>query len=207
MALIPKNWLKNVQKNKYLQLLPDFKEEKTRKFITLILTLITLSFFGIFAIGPTLSTISKLQKELEDNRLVEGQLKQKINNLSILQQKYADLQGSLLDVYSAVPKTPEVAVFMGQLEAVAKDNNVNIINMQTFQVVAVSENDVSKRYSSFNFNLSIEGNYENIDAFIKTLAGMQRIVSLDTLSINNIYDRQKGNILRLSIKGTAYFKE
>jgi Tfp pilus assembly protein PilO len=208
MVIIPKNWLKNLQKNKYLQLLPDFKEEKARKFITLILTLLTLSFFGIFAIGPTLSTISKLQKELEDNRLVENKLKQKINNLSVLQQKYADLQGSLQDVYDTVPKTPEVAVFIGQIEKLTQDNNVNITNLQTFQVEAVSKgNNVLKRYSSFNFNLSIEGDYENISSFLDQLTNMQRIVSLDTLSINNIYDRQKGAILRLSIKGTAYFKE
>jgi Tfp pilus assembly protein PilO len=207
MTIIPKNWLRNVQKNKYLKLLPDFKEEKARKFITLVLTLITLGFFGIFAIGPTLSTISRLQKELEDNRLVDTQLKQKISNLSILQQKYADLQGSLPDVYAAVPKTPEAAEFMGQVEKIAQNNNVNVISMQTFQVEAVSSSKVVKRYSNFNFNLSLEGNYDHVDSFLKELSNMQRVVSVNTMSIANVYDRQKGNILRLSIKGTTYFKE
>ena len=207
MIKIPKDWLKNLQKNKYLQLLPDFKEEKAKKFITLVLTLITLSFFGIFAIAPTLSTISKLQKELEDDQLVENKLKQKINNLSILQQKYADLQGSLPDVYSAIPKTPEIASFMGQIKQLAKKNNVSIISLQTFQVEAVAKGNLIKRYSSFNFNLSMEGDYENINEFLNGLTEMQRIISLDTLTISNVYDRKKGNILRLSIKGTAYFKE
>jgi Tfp pilus assembly protein PilO len=206
MISIPKNWLKNLQKNKYLQLLPDFKEEKARKFITLVLTFITLCFFGIFAIGPTFSTISKLQKELEDNKMVDDKLKQKINNLSILQGKYAELQGSLEDIYSAVPKGPEVAIFMGQLEQIAKINNVDLISVQTFEVQAVAKENVSKRYSSFNFNLGVEGSYDNINNFLKTLAGMQRTVSLDSLSINNVYDQQRGMILRLGIKGVTYFK-
>jgi Tfp pilus assembly protein PilO len=207
MQLIPKDWLKNLQKNKYLQLLPDFKEEKTKKFITLVLTLITLSFFGIFAISPTLSTISKLQKELEDNLLVDQRLKEKINNLSTLQQKYAELQGNLADVYSAVPKTPEVAVFMGQLREVARNNNVKVVSMQTFQVEAVPKVITIKKYISFNFNVSIEGGYENIYNFVKTLSEMQRIVLIENLSVTNIFDRDKGNVLRLSIKGSAYFKE
>jgi Tfp pilus assembly protein PilO len=206
MISIPKNWLKNLQKNKYLQLLPDFKEKKARKFVTLVLTFITLCFFGIFAIGPTFSTISKLQKELEDNKMVDDKLKQKINNLSILQGKYAELQGSLEDIYSAVPKGPEVAIFMGQLEQIAKINNVDLISVQTFEVQAVAKENVSKRYSSFNFNLAVEGNYDNINNFLKTLAGMQRTVSLDSLSINNVYDQQRGMILRLGIKGVTYFK-
>ncbi len=206
MITIKKDWLNNLQKNKYLQLLPSFKEEKNKKFITLALTLITLCFFGIFAIGPTLSTISKLQKELKDNQLIEEQLKQKINNLSILQEKYANLQGDLVDVYSAIPKTPENAVLIGQIEALAKNNGVDIISAQTLQVEAISENKVSKKYSSYNFNISIEGDYNNIVKFISSLSNMQRILSLETITINNVSDRKKGNILKLSIKGTAYFK-
>ncbi len=205
MQLLNKDWLKNLQKNKYLQLLPDFKEEKNKKFITLTLTLFALCFFGIFAIGPTLSTISKLQKELKDNQKIEEQLKQKINNLSILQEKYANLQGDLPSVYAAVPKTPETAVLMGQIETLARTSGVNITNAQTLQVEAVSDNKSSKKYSSFNFNLAIEGDYENIVKFINSLTNMQRIVSLDVITINNITSR-KGSVLKLSVKGTAYFK-
>ncbi len=206
MQLLKKDWLKNLQKNKYLQLLPDFKEEKNKRFITLALTLFALCFFGLFAIGPTLSTISKLQKELKDNQKIEDQLKQKINNLSILQDKYANLQGDLPDVYAAVPKTPETAVLMGQIEALARNSGVNITSAQTLQVEAVSESKTTKKNSSFNFSIAIEGDYANIAKFINSLTNMQRIVSLDVITINNVTSRQKGNILKLSIKGTAYFK-
>jgi Tfp pilus assembly protein PilO len=215
MIILPKDWLKNLQKNKYLQLLPDLKEEKARKFITLILTLLTLSIFGIFAIGPTLSTISKLNKELKDNRLVEQQLNEKIANLSLLQGKYADLQGTLPDIYSAIPKSPEIAILMGQFGRIESSKGISIINAQTFQVEAITNTEntkkntknVNKKFSSFNFTLSVEGDYKNVKEFIEELSKMRRIISLDTLSISSIYDKQKGNILRLSIKGTAYFKE
>jgi len=206
MTILNKDWLKNLQKNKYLQLLPDFKEEKTQRFVTLILTLFTLSFFGIFAISPTLSTISKLNKELKDTRYTESQLKQKINNLSILQQKYATLQSDLPDIYSAIPKNPDVAIFMGQLKQVAKSSNVTILSAQTFQVEAVTTSRVSKKYSSFNFGISLEGGYNDVASFIDSIGKMQRVVALDSLAITSTVDSQKGNILKLSIKGTAYFK-
>lgn len=206
MTILPKDWLKNLQKNKYLQLFPDLKEEKARKFVTLILTLTTLSFFGLLAIGPTLSTISKLNKELEDNKLIEKQLAQKINNLSLLQGKYAELQGSLPIVYEAIPKSPEVTTLIGQFERIALDENVALTNAQVSQVETLPKKSAKKKFSSFNFALSVEGDYANIKKFTEEISNMRRVISLGTLAISSVYDKQKGEILKLSIKGTAYFK-
>ena len=81
---------KKLQQKKYFQMLPDFKEERTRKFTTLVFTLLALSFFGLFAISPTLSTIANLNKQLSDNEFVDSQLQNKINNLYTLQQDYVN---------------------------------------------------------------------------------------------------------------------
>ena len=66
--------LKKIKNNKYFELLPDLKKEKTKKYSSIIFSLISLSFFGIFAINPTLSTIAKLRKELSDTKFVDEQL-------------------------------------------------------------------------------------------------------------------------------------
>jgi hypothetical protein len=60
------NIFANLYTSKYFEKLPDFKEKKIQAFITIALTLIALSFFAIFAINPTLSTIANLQKQSED---------------------------------------------------------------------------------------------------------------------------------------------
>lgn len=207
MAITKRDFLKNLQKNKYLQLLPLFKEEKAQKFITLALTLFTLSFFGIFAIGPTFSTISKLNKELEDNRFIDEQLKQKINNLSILQEKYAGLQNDLPEIFSAVPKNPDAPIFAGQVETVARNSNIKILGLQVYEVEAVSQSRNNKKYTSFNYNLSAEGNYSNISQFINSLIRMQRITTVDTITVTNTSKDLSENKLRLTIKGSSYFKK
>ncbi len=207
MSITKRDFLKNLQKNKYLQLLPLFKEEKTQKFITLALTLFTLSFFGIFAIGPTFSTISKLNKELEDNRFIEEQLKQKINNLSILQEKYAALQNDLPEIFSAVPKNPDVPIFAGQIQTVAKNSNIKILGLQVYEVEAVSQSKNNKKYTSFNYNISAEGNYSNISQFISSLIRMKRITTVDTITVTNTSKNLSEDKLRLTIKGSSYFKK
>ena len=64
----------------YLKLLPNIQNEKTKAITMLIFTFVAMSFLGIFAINPTLSTIVELNKQLEESKFVHEQLQTKINN-------------------------------------------------------------------------------------------------------------------------------
>ena len=148
MSKINRNLFKDIKKNKYFQLLPDFKEDRVQKITTLALTLVALSFFGLFAINPTLSTIAKLEKELSDNKFVDQKLQTKINDLSLLQQKYALIQQDLPYVYSSVPKSPEAPLVIAQIQTLAKANNLKISSFQTFQAEIEKSPTNLKKYSN-----------------------------------------------------------
>ncbi len=196
---------KNIKNNKYIALLPDLKKEKTQKYSSIVFSLLALSFFGLFAINPTLSTIAKLRKELSDNKFVDSQLQEKIANLSTLQEKYNIVEQDIPIVLAAVPKNPQVPLLMGQIQAVVKETGVEVTNLQSFEVEIPGSSNNQKKYSAFSFSAGVQGNYENLNNFISALSGMERVISLDTLSIN-----RRGNqpgILELNIKGTAYFKQ
>lgn len=205
MSKINRNLFKDIKKNKYFQLLPDFKEDKVQKVTTLALTLVALSFFGLFAINPTLSTIAKLEKELSDNKFVDQKLQTKINNLSLLQQKYASIQQDLPYVYSSVPKNPDAPLLIAQIQTLAKTNNLKILSFQIFQAEMEKSPANLKKYSNFLFNLSAEGTYPDINIFITSLNSMQRIIILDMISISK---KSNGtSLLQLNLKGTTLFKK
>ena len=75
----------------FLKLLPPIKNENTRIITTLILTFAAMTFFGAFAINPTLTTIVNLKKQLEDSQIVYNKLVEKNNNLSFLLNQYNSL--------------------------------------------------------------------------------------------------------------------
>lgn len=208
-----KSFLSNLPTNKYLEKLPDFKSKRSEKFITLVLTFLALSFFGLFAINPTLSTISQLKKQLTDNKFVEEQLEKKINNLSLLQQQYNLLDPDIPTVLSSVPKTSQVALFVAKVQQIAKFEGVNISSLQTFPVeIAKSEpsplqpeQEKLENYSSYLFSINIEGSYKNISDFLNVLTNFDRIITIDNLSFSKNYT--DNNRLQLSIRGKAYFKK
>src|SRR6266699_3633243 len=120
---LPKHYFDNLSAAKYreyLKLLPDMQKENVRAITMLIFTFAALSFFGVFAINPTLSTIITLKKQLADSSFVAEQLLTKINNLSALQTKYNLLQNDLPVLLEAIPDNAAAPTLMGQVVGLAQ---------------------------------------------------------------------------------------
>jgi len=196
--------LKNLRQSKYLELFPALKQEKTQKFTSIILTFMALSFFGIFAINPTISTIVRLRRELTDARFTETGLTQKISNLSSLGREYQQLENDIPYVLNAVPQDPQISLLVAQIQSVAQDSGVILEGVQTFEVEVLNPKTAQKKYSSFSFSVTAEGGYNEVLRLIDLISTMQRVVSLDIIALNRKAD-QSGTT-QLSLKGTAYFK-
>ena len=192
--------IKKEQYEKYLELIPDLKKEKAQKYITIVLTLTTAIILGLFAINPTFSTIANLQKQIDDNKFVQQKLQQKINNLSVLQQKYNNLQSDLPVVYDAVPKTTEIPLFMAEAQSIANNTSLTLTSLQTSEV-SLSQLP-SQKQSSFDFTITATGTYSDIVNFLSQITNFQRVVAL-----KNIILSTKNGALELSLNGTVFFKQ
>ncbi len=83
-------------------------------------------FFAVFAIRPTLLTMSDLIKELEDKRNLDQQLSQKIAALSTAQASFLGAQNRLVVLDEAIPTSPQFIYSLKLLEKVASDNRLVI---------------------------------------------------------------------------------
>jgi Tfp pilus assembly protein PilO len=205
MQIQTSNLFKELQKKKFFEMLPDFKEEKMQKFTTLVFTITAISFFGLFAISPTLSTIANLNKQLEDSKFVEKQLQDKINNLYQLQQKYSQLTPDLPYVLDSFPKNPQVPLLVAQLQSLAKSSNIELSSLQTFEVEVPTSSVSTKNYYAYTFSIFANGSYENLSKFINSIVNMQRIVSINIITLTR--NTGEGASTQLNLKGTAYFKQ
>lgn len=198
---------KNIIKNKYFPTLPYLTPEGSQKFFGIVLTLCALSFFGLFAIRPTVSTILQLRKELRDNQLVLEQMETKIKNLTELRKQYFNLQKDVSIVTNAITVHPDAPVLFAQIQSIAQTSNITIKKLQNFEVeVLRNDKSVGKNYYSYSFTIAGSGSFENISKFIQILTNMERIVDIDTFSINNITNRENESLV-FDIQGTAFFKD
>lgn len=194
-----------ISNSKYLDVFSNIGNARTQKLISIVLTLTALSLFGLFAINPTLSTIAKLRKEIADYEVINQKLEEKISALSILQQAYSNIENEVPTVKNAIPESPLVPQFIGQIQSIAKNSNIFVVQLQNSQVDLYRENAILDKYKAFNFSLIGDGNYEDIKKFIENVANMERVVGIDTSSINNVENNVTN--LRLNFQGVAYFKK
>ena len=195
---------KNIKYEKYYKdILPYLRKEKNQQYFTVILTLGATIFFALFAINPTISTIVKLRREINDSRFVEKKLSEKINNLSNLSSEYQNIQKDLPFVLDAIPDKPEAPTLVAQIQSIAQESSV-VISKFDVSSINLTAQDASMS-SSFAFEITGQGDYENLQKFSSDLINIQRIISVNSLSITE--DTQTDQNLEINIKGSAYFKK
>lgn len=187
----------------YLRLFPVLKRERAKKYGMLIFTFATMTFFGIFAINPTLTTIVELQRKLKDATFVEQQLAKKINNLSLLQNQYELLTPDLAVINAAVPQTANATRFMGQLQELLTQSGVTLSGMGIGELTLSTPNPASQ--GKFTFTIEVEGTFTQVDTFLKSLTSFERIIVLDSLTI--VKQAAGNTTMQTTIEGTAHFKQ
>lgn len=196
-----------MQNNISFPTLPYLNQERTQKFMSIALTLLALSFFGFFAINPTISTILKLRKELSDNQFVYNQLNVKIKNLSELRIRYADLQNDLSTITDAIATQPDVHLLFAQIQSAAQQSSIKILKLQNFEVEVLKNSTGPKKpYYSYSFSMAGSGSLESVSNFVSTITNMQRVINIDILAINNTTYQNVPSV-GFNMQGTAYFKQ
>lgn len=185
---------------KYVAAMSPEQREKAFSYFYLSLTLFTVSFFGFFAIGPTLSTISNLNKQYNDNRLVLDALNLKLSNLQLLDSQYKTLQPDLARIYDAIPATTKIPQLTRQLETISSQNNVAIKNT-SFGSIELYPNIKNDPIYSFTFTINVLGNEQNINSFVSDLINFDRIIGIDKIATGR---DEQGNVTA-EIVGRAYF--
>jgi len=180
-------------------------EEERKKLVAYIhisLTLFTFSFFGIFAIAPTLSTISNLNKQYEDNQLILDSLNKKLTNLQLLDFQYQEIQSDLDIIYSAIPRTTEIPRLTRQLENLADTRGVSLARLNIGNVEVFPNNKKEPIYS-FTFTVTVGGTQATVNNFISSVIDFDRIIGIERI----ITGTDKNNEYTATITGRAFFSD
>jgi len=206
MEIKNKNTFIKIQRQRLSAVFPRLKGERKQMVITLVFTLIALTFFGLFAISPTIDTITKLQKQKTDAQFVNEKLLEKIQHLSKLQTQYPQVQQALPLLLAAIPASSQIALFTAEVQALAKKDSLLLTQLQTSPVDIDLQNQNTNGYNIFRFSVEAQGAYGDILQFINDLGTIDRIVTLDKISLNR--NSLTSSMIQVDIEqGRAFFKQ
>jgi hypothetical protein len=195
------NWKENYQryKNLFWKNYEYYrKREDIRNYVELILNLVAISVFSLFAIKPTAITIIDLNKQIKAKEETIQKMNTKIKNLQQA-QNFIDQERSSIDLLDkAIPKEPQAEEFIHSLGGIATLNNLTIKNIGTESITILgtpqevnkSDLNLPEGTNMVTFSASFTGKFTDLDEFIKKLENFLRPVEFKQLSINKPQEKE-----------------
>lgn len=155
----------------------------------LFLTIGAVLFFAIFAIRPTILTMTDLIKEIDDKQATSDALSRKVAALSSVQVEYFSLQDQFGVLDEVVPTEPETKRTLKIIEKLASENQIEITAM-TLKEVPIKDTTKTiefrqKQPVTTNVTISTKSSYVNLRKFLETLLSVRPLMTLNNLKISH----------------------
>ena len=175
-----------------------------------LLTLFTLSFFAIFALRPTLNTISELLAEIRTQQEILETLDQKITAITQAQAVWQQELKSIPLVLQALPKDSEPQDYLRQIEGLAIKHNLTLSSFKIDEVSLLGKKESASAENkekiagteTFAVSLSIRGPYSSLLAFLDELELLRRPIKVESLSFGTSQD----SAILLTVSGKVPYK-
>ncbi len=183
--------------------LNDFYDKPVAKVsLELFLSILLIIALGAFAIQPTLVTMSKLIKEIEEKETLDKNLTTKISALNSAQTAYLAAQDDLLLLDEALPPQPHLITTLKMLEKMATENNVIVTSLSVSEIppeetINTAEATEFSR-ESVGVVVSVRGDYLSIRDYVQALLGSRRAILVDSVSFN-LEETRRSESLQASI--------
>src|SRR3990170_6098278 len=161
LSTIKHNFISRINK----KLAPSFKNKKTVSYFTITLSLFSLSFFGMFAIRPTLITAVSLVRELKDLNNLSLDYENQISSIITAQSEYEKIRNSITLRDKALPRGSEFTKFAKTMERLAVKNEITLNQLQ-IDAAPISILKNTDSLNNINFILIAIGHYEKINSFL-----------------------------------------
>lgn len=170
------------------------KRADLQAFLEIVLSIIAVMVFSIFALKPTAITIIDLVKQIREEEKTITLLNTKISNLQKAKIVFSQNQDSLKKVDVAISLYPNPETFALQLRGLSAKNGVELVGITIKDLILVGESKNTKSQDEHSplpenakemeYSINIRGNYNGIASFIKELENMRMISVIDSVTIS-----------------------
>jgi len=164
----------------YKKRVSKFLESPQNKSFTMLgLTFIALTIFGAFAIRPTISTIIKLNKRIDEGKAIEKKMQIKIDALNSLQQKAFAKERQIEFAKEALPPKEKMDVIIANMELVAKKYDLKLLSIAPGDEPNSEELGLlPEGVSALSMSLTLDGENDDFHKFIDHIENLPRQINV-----------------------------
>lgn len=185
------------------------KNQQVRESVELLLTFLTISFFIVFALRPTINTITELLANVNSQKEIAQKLDAKLGNLTQARANYNREEKRLFLIEQSLPENPSPDLYLRQIEGLVGTHNLTLKSFNVGETLiwgiapkSIQEEDERKqkipgvRGASVAF--AVTGSFENISAFLDNLENLRQTLMVDNFSMGISKSLDSGITLTLA---------
>ncbi len=177
----------------------------------LILTILTISFFGFAAIRPTLSTVSSLVGEIKEKEELEKKVDTKLNALNTAQAQFNQHQTTLLNFDLAIPPEHQLDQLLLQLEYINSLHSTRLVSLRIDPLTLVGTNPEAEAspFSSLLIRMTSKGELPQLKQLLADLNNLQRVVLIDSVSFSqpSLEDEEVDPAISMTVTFNVYYSK
>lgn len=204
----------NIPTQRYAQdLRKYYRLPSVQVSLTLVLSLFVAAIFIVFALRPTLVSIVTLQKTINESKTTLQKLDTKVAALQKASAQLDTIKPLLAILNTDIPNNGAAySPLTLAVESIANQNSARLENeslgptLLFSRIIAPFAPNKSQNVVPLPFAVRVTGNYPSVAAFLTKLLTMERIVSIDTVSITKeATGKTTEATVTLNINGSAYY--
>ena len=181
------------------------KKPEVRASLELLLTLLTVSFFAIFAIRPTLNTISELISSIKSQEEISEKLDTKIAQLNQAKNSWNKEEKRFFLLDQSLPIESEPNNYLRQLEALTSKYGLTFTALNVEEVLlfgreTTTPEDLKNSSKNVRVSFSVSGQYQPLASYLEELESLRRIIKISSVSFGAGKGKQTGSLV-LTITG------
>lgn len=189
----------------YTYIKPFLKNKTVQTYSSLVFSIVTITFFSLFAIKPTLSTIVGLQKSIAEHKQLLEQVENKGETLSLGRKNYDAINQELKDeLVSLMPNSTQLPNFLEILSLLTNDAEASGSGIQ-FQPIELvgTPSQISKAalIKEIDFSFNIQGSFEQVTNTLNQLSRQRRLINIQSVNFN----QSEESALVMTINAKTYF--
>ena len=148
--------------------------------VYLLIGVVLFGFFYYLHYSPTSKTIDKIETDLED---VESKIRiaeRQEGKLKQLKEEIANYEATLEELKLILPEESEVSQIIKKIQSIISSARLKIGKF------AEQKKSAKQVYIEVPYSISLEGTYHNLGVFFDQLSRLQKIFTVNNLSISPI---------------------
>lgn len=178
---------KNINTVEYIKIVKESPEKK-RSYIYLGITIVISILLIIFALRPTITVITRINKEIKEKTALSKSLESKIQTLSILEQQYAESKKDLNNLELIFPADGNFSLLMSNIDSVVSRNGfaLSSINFDDYkgELFASSTNVLQPK----TIRMGLKGREVNLVNLLRDMEALPMYPVVETVSFSTQKD-------------------